>query len=85
MYHLYVIRVPDRDQVQAHLAEANIATQIHYPTPLHLQKPYAGLGYREGDFPVSERVARQILSLPMYPELSDEQIAYVADAVRTAS
>ena len=69
VYHLYVIRVNNRDQLQAHLAQANITTQVHYPTPLHLQKAYASLGYNEGDFPVTEKAAAGILSLPMYPQL----------------
>ena len=69
VYHLYVIRVQNRDQLQAHLAQANIASQIHYPTPIHLQKAYVGLGYKQGSFPVSEKAASEILSLPMYPNL----------------
>jgi len=69
VYHLYVIRVKNRDYLQAHLAQANITTQVHYPTPLHLQKAYATLGYKEGDFPVTEKAAEEILSLPMYPQL----------------
>jgi dTDP-4-amino-4,6-dideoxygalactose transaminase len=73
VYHLYVIRVKNRDQLQAHLAQANIATQIHYPTPLHLQRAYATMGYKEGDFPVTEKVATEILSLPMYPQLEPHQ------------
>jgi len=74
VYHLYVIRVEDRQALQKHLAEANIGTGIHYPIPLHLQKAYASLGYKQGDFPVSERVASEIVSLPMFPGLgSDEQ------------
>jgi len=73
VYHLYVIRVQNRDQLQAHLAQANIASQIHYPTPLHLQKAYTGLGYKRGDFPVSEKTASEILSLPMYPSLELDQ------------
>jgi dTDP-4-amino-4,6-dideoxygalactose transaminase len=73
VYHLYVIRVKNREQVQAHLAQANIATLIHYPTPLHLQKAYATLGYKQGDFPVAEKVAAEIVSLPMYPQLEHWQ------------
>jgi dTDP-4-amino-4,6-dideoxygalactose transaminase len=73
VYHLYVIRVKNRDQLQAHLAQANIATQIHYPTPLHLQRAYATMGYKEGDFPVTEKAATEILSLPMYPQLEHQQ------------
>jgi dTDP-4-amino-4,6-dideoxygalactose transaminase len=73
VYHLYVIRVKNRNQVQAHLAQAKIATQIHYPKPLHLQPAYATLGHKRGDFPVTEKAAAEILSLPMYPQLEDWQ------------
>jgi dTDP-4-amino-4,6-dideoxygalactose transaminase/predicted glycosyltransferase len=73
VYHLYVVRVVDRERLQKDLAAEGIATGIHYPIPLHLAKAYAHLGYREGDFPVSERVATQILSLPMYPQLELRQ------------
>jgi dTDP-4-amino-4,6-dideoxygalactose transaminase len=69
VYHLYVVRAKNRDQLQTHLAQANIMTQAHYPTPLHLQKAYARLGHKEGDFPVTEEAATEILSLPMYPQL----------------
>ena len=80
VYHLYVIRSRYRDQLQRHLAQAEIATQIHYPTPLHLQKAYAGFGYESGDFPVVERIASEILSLPMYPHLEAAQQRRVAQA-----
>ena len=80
VYHLYVIRTRYRDQLQRHLAQAEIATQIHYPTPLHLQKAYAGFGYRLGDFPMAERIASEILSLPMYPHLEVAQQKQVAQA-----
>jgi dTDP-4-amino-4,6-dideoxygalactose transaminase len=73
VYHLYVVRVQNRDALQKHLAEAGIGTGIHYPIPLHLQKAYANLGYRKGDFPVCEGVAADILSLPMFPQLTSEQ------------
>jgi dTDP-4-amino-4,6-dideoxygalactose transaminase len=69
VYHLYVIRVSNRDQLQRQLTEAQIGTGIHYPIPLHLQKAYAKLGYTEGHLAVSERTAAEILSLPMYPNL----------------
>jgi dTDP-4-amino-4,6-dideoxygalactose transaminase len=85
VYHLYVIRIHDRARVQQHLTQANIATLIHYPIPLHLQAAYAGLGYREGDFPVSERVATQILSLPMYPHLEPAQQRRVVATILEAS
>jgi dTDP-4-amino-4,6-dideoxygalactose transaminase len=73
VYHLYVVRVQDRDALQAHLAEAGIGTGIHYPIPLHLQKAYQYLGYNKDDFPVTERVAEEILSLPMFPQLQPDQ------------
>jgi dTDP-4-amino-4,6-dideoxygalactose transaminase len=73
VYHLYVVRVRDREGLQKHLADANIGTGIHYPVPLHLQKAYAGLGYGPGDFPVTEKIAPEIVSLPMFPQLSAEQ------------
>ncbi|HZX48100.1 MAG TPA: DegT/DnrJ/EryC1/StrS family aminotransferase [Nitrospirota bacterium] len=78
VYHLYVIRTNDRDKLQKHLTEKQIGTGLHYPLPLHLQKAYEYLGYKEGDFPVSEKVASELLSLPMFPGLSDDQQKYVA-------
>src|SRR5467141_1795222 len=69
VYHLYVIRVQDREGLQKYLTEAHIHTGIHYPVALHLQHAYAHLGYKQGDFPVSEKAASEILSLPMYPQL----------------
>jgi dTDP-4-amino-4,6-dideoxygalactose transaminase len=81
VYHLYVVRYADRTGLQAHLNAENIGTGIHYPVPLHLQKAYQSLGYKEGDFPVSERVASQILSLPMYPQLRPDQQQKVAEAI----
>ncbi len=73
VYHLYVIRVQDRESLQAHLAEAGIGTGIHYPIPLHQQKAYGHLRYKTGDFPVTERVASEIVSLPMFPQFTDSQ------------
>ena len=81
VYHLYVIRVASRDRLIAHLASAGIGTGIHYPIPLHLQEAYRGLRYTAGDFPVSERVAAEIVSLPMYSHLTGAQQARVADEV----
>ena len=78
VYHLYVVRVPDRDRLQQHLAAAGIGTGIHYPTPLHLLKAYERLGFRRGDFPVAERAAAEVLSLPMFPELTPDQQDTVA-------
>jgi len=82
VYHLYVIRVPERDRVQEHLRERGIHTGIHYPISIHLQPAYRELGHAPGSFPVSEAYAKQILSLPMYAELSDLSIERVADALR---
>lgn len=70
VYHLYVIRTPNRDALRAHLKSQGIATGIHYPLPLHLQPAYAHLGFKRGDFPATEAAAESILSLPVYPELS---------------
>jgi len=82
VYHLYVIMVDDRDALQKFLGDKGIATGLHYPLPLHLQKAYEHLEYKEGDFPVTEQTAKRLLSLPMYPELTRDQIKYVADAVK---
>jgi dTDP-4-amino-4,6-dideoxygalactose transaminase len=82
VYHLYVIKVADRDGVQKKLTDKGVSTALHYPIPLHLQNAYKGLGYKKGDFPVSEKQADEILSLPMFPELTEEQIRYVADSVK---
>ncbi|MCS7283547.1 MAG: DegT/DnrJ/EryC1/StrS family aminotransferase, partial [Anaerolineae bacterium] len=82
VYHLYVVRHPQRDALQAFLRERGIGTLVHYPVPVHLQPAYADLGYREGSLPVSEALAREVLSLPMYPELTDEEVQRVAEAVR---
>ena len=82
VYHLYVVRTTDREGLMRHLAKAGIGTGIHYPVPLHLQKAYEGLGYRAGDFPVAERTAPEIVSLPMFPQLtSDQQIDVVSGIV----
>jgi dTDP-4-amino-4,6-dideoxygalactose transaminase len=82
VYHLYVVRVSDREALQAHLAEAGIGSGIHYPIPLHLQKAYEHLNYKKGDFPVTERVAAEIVSLPMFPQLKHEQLNEVAAKVK---
>jgi dTDP-4-amino-4,6-dideoxygalactose transaminase len=79
--HLYVIRSEERDQLRTYLSKFNIGTAIHYPVPLHLQKAYSRLGYKEGDFPISERAARQVLSLPMYPQMKADQQREVADRI----
>ena len=81
VYHLYVVQVDDREGLREHLAAAGIGTGIHYPVPLHLQKAYSHLGYRAGDFPVTERVAGKVLSLPMFPQMTAAQQERVAGEV----
>jgi dTDP-4-amino-4,6-dideoxygalactose transaminase len=81
-YHLYVVRHPSRDKLREHLAAKGIGTALHYPLPRHLQKCYAHLGYKAGDYPVAERAAHECLSLPVYPELTDQQVEYVATTIR---
>ena len=81
VYHLYVVRTGDREGFMSHLKKAGIGTGIHYPIPLHLQKAYASLNYGRGDFPVAERVAAEIVSLPMFPHLTGEQQARVTEAI----
>jgi dTDP-4-amino-4,6-dideoxygalactose transaminase len=81
VYHLYVVRTDDREGLMDHLKKANIGTGIHYPIPLHLQKAYAAMGYKAGDFPVSEKAAAEIVSLPMFPQLTAEQQARVAKEI----
>ncbi len=82
VYHLYVVRYAQREELQAHLAGNHIGTAIHYPIPLHLQNAYRDLGFRKGDFPVAEKLASEILSLPMYPTLQPEQQQRIADSIR---
>jgi dTDP-4-amino-4,6-dideoxygalactose transaminase len=77
-----VIRTSDREGMMNHLKTAGIGTGIHYPIPLHLQKAYASLNYSEGDFPVAERVASEIVSLPMFPQLTVQQQAKVVEEIQ---
>jgi dTDP-4-amino-4,6-dideoxygalactose transaminase len=84
VHHLYVIRSRRRDRIFEVLSRAGIGCGIHYPVPLHLQPACGALGYRSGDFPVSERIADTVLSLPMHPHLTDSEVRKVAGAVRTA-
>ena len=83
VYHLYVVRARQRDALLAHLKEHGVDAGIHYPLPLHLQPAFGYLGYKAGDFPHTERAAQDILSLPMYPELTEEQIDYVVETVKS--
>jgi dTDP-4-amino-4,6-dideoxygalactose transaminase len=80
--HLFVVYVSDREVVRSRLAEAGVQTGIHYPRPLHLQKPYQVLGYHAGSLPHAELACERVFSLPLYPELSDEQAHYVARQLR---
>jgi len=82
VFHLYIIEVDRRDALLAWLNDKGIQALIHYPIPLHLQKAYASLGYKKGDFPNAERAADRIISLPMYPDLTKVQVDFVVDAVR---
>ncbi len=82
VYHIYAIRTPYRDDLQQLLLSKNIQTGIHYPIPVHLQKAYEGLGYHIGDFPVSEQTTREILSLPMFAELSQPQITTIVEEIK---
>ncbi|MFN2427480.1 MAG: DegT/DnrJ/EryC1/StrS family aminotransferase [Candidatus Binatia bacterium] len=81
VFHLYVVRSERRDELRAHLEREGIQAGIHYPVPVHLQGAYAGLGHRAGAFPVAERLAAQVLSLPMFPELTEGQIERVCGAI----
>lgn len=82
VWHLYVIRHTHRDQLQRELSESGVVTMIHYPIPPHLQPAYAELGYGAGDFPIAERIHQQVLSLPIGPTMTDEQVQQVISAVR---
>ncbi len=81
VYHLFVVQTSARDSMQRSLAGAGVQTGIHYPVPAHLQPAYAALGHREGDFPEAERQSRRVLSLPMFAELTERQLAYVVQAL----
>jgi len=82
VYHLYVVRHPKREELKKHLEANGVGCALHYPLPLHLQKCYASLGYKEGAFPVAEKAARECLSLPIYPELTDAQVQRVAEVIK---
>ena len=84
VYHLYLLRVKERDVVHAHLRSLDIASAIYYPVPLHLVDPYCPLGFHAGDFPHAEQAAQETLAIPLYPEMKDDQIEAVASAVREA-
>jgi dTDP-4-amino-4,6-dideoxygalactose transaminase len=82
VYHLFVVRAQERDELQEYLKDKDIGCGMHYPIPLHLTEAYAYLGYRPGDFPKAENLAKEILSLPMYPEISGDQIDYVCECIQ---
>jgi len=81
-YHQYVIRTKDRDKLQAHLKSKGVGTSVFYPLSLHQQECFSNLGYKRGDFPVSERAAKEVLALPIYPELTPEQQDYIVDCIK---
>lgn len=83
VYHQYVIRVKNRDGVREYLKDNGISTAVYYPYPLHLQEVYKGLGYKEGDLPVAEKACKEVLALPIDPELDEEQIKYVVKKIKT--
>jgi dTDP-4-amino-4,6-dideoxygalactose transaminase len=83
VFHQYVIRAPRRDALRQHLTDQQIGSEIYYPLPLHLQTSLAGLGYKQGDFPISEAAADEVLALPMYPELREDEQQTVVDAIAT--
>lgn len=83
VYHLFVVRTRHRSELQKYLAEKEIATALHYPIPIHFQKAYQHIGYKKGDFPESEKAAEECLSLPMYAEISDDQVNYVIENVKS--
>ena len=82
VYHLFVIRSRKRDELMNYLKENDIYTGLHYPIPCHLQNAYKSLGYKEGDFPISEKFAGEILSLPISEQLKEEEIEYVAEKIK---
>jgi len=82
VFHLYVVRVPRRDELHAYLREQGIGAGIHYPVPCHLQPVFKSLGYQKGDLPVTERIVNEIISLPIYAEMTSEQREYVVDTLR---
>jgi dTDP-4-amino-4,6-dideoxygalactose transaminase len=82
VYHVFVVYADDRDAVRAKLEERGVQTAIHYPLPIHLQKAYQALGYKRGDFPHAERACERVFGMPIFPELTDEQVTYAAETLR---
>jgi dTDP-4-amino-4,6-dideoxygalactose transaminase len=83
VYHLYIVRTKKRDELQTYLSKNGVQTMIHYPIPPHLQNAYADMEYKRGDFPLAEEIAETCLSLPIYPGLSETEIEYIADMIRS--
>jgi len=82
VHHIFPLFTERRDELRAHLESAGVSTGVHYPVPVHLQRGFRNLGYNLGDLPQTERVCQEVLSLPMYPELSNELLLQIADSVR---
>ena len=82
VYHVYAVRSAERDRIREELTQANIQSGLHYPIPVHLQKAHEDLGHKTGDFPVSEKAAAEVLSLPIFPEMTDEQVRIVGETIR---
>ncbi len=82
VYHLYVVKAKNRNTIMQMLKEKDVSFGIHYPVPLHLQKAFSFLGYKKGDFPVAEKVSEEVLSLPMFPELKEEEIKYITNIIK---
>ncbi len=82
IYNQYTLRTERRDELMAHLQKRNIGCAVYYPLPLHLQECFTSLGYKEGDLPISERAAKEVLSIPIYPELTDEMKSYVVESIK---
>ena len=82
VFHQYVIRAPRRDELRGFLSEHKIGSEIYYPLPLHLQESLKSMGYKQEDFPVAERAAEEVLALPIYPELREDEVETVVEAVR---
>lgn len=81
VHHQFAVYVDDRDRVRRDLEARGVGSSVHYPTPLHLQRAYAGLGYAAGSFPHAERACQRVICLPLYPEMTDDQVEYVANTL----